>query len=1208
VSTFAGSGVAGSVNGTGTAASFNSPINIAVDQAGNTYVADYGNNLIRKISSAGVVTTLAGSGVAGSANGTGTAASFNGPVGVAVDVAGNVYVADQGNNMIRMITQGGVVTTLAGSTTPGSANGIGIAAGFNVPSSVAVDASGNVYVADASNNLVRKISPSGVVSTLAGSGSKAYVDGTGTAASFYYLNRIAIDGSGNLYATDFEMIRKITPAGVVTTLAGSMQIGFANGSLALFNSPNGLAVDLSGNIYVADSGNNMIREISPLGFVTTFAGNGGVGSINNNLTSSSFNSPRGLVFDGLGNLYICESNNNDIRKIVVTGLTITPGLPAGLSFGASGSISGTPTAVLGPTTYVVTGYNSVGSSQANVTIGVVNSVSAASVPNIYTVGRVNDPYGTARDGSGNLYVASLNDNVVYRVDAVTQAVTVFAGTGVAGYSGDNGPATSAQLNLYLSGLAADAAGNVYIGDAGNNRVRRVDATTHNITTIAGTGVAGSSGIGGPATSAQLYVPGGIAFDTSGNIYVADTYNSRIVKIDAATSNISVVLSGLGFVERMAFDQNGVMYFGDEDKYTINKYNISTNTLSIIGGNGTYGNSGDGGPATSAQFELPMSVTVDAAGNVYVADQPSYTIRKIDAVTQKISTYAGTGVDGYTGDGGSAILAEMGFLTDLIIDNNGYLYVGDNGNGAIRKIGGNLPSGSAPNIAYTGPKAYTAGSAIASLSPVNSGGAVPAQSYATVTTVAGGSIFGTSNGTGAAASFNFLGASATDALGNVYITESGGNNVHDIRKITPSGVVTTFAGSAVAGYVNGTGIAASFNDPSAIAIDAAGNLYVTDQGNFVIRKITPAGVVTTFAGSGTPGAVNGTGTAASFGYSLDGIAVDASGNVYVSDGSNELIRKITPAGVVTTFAGSGSYGYANGTGTAASFGIPGPLTIDPSGNIYVSDGYNYDIRKITPAGVVTTYTGGLGNYISGLAADRLGYLYASGSGQVQRISPTGATIKLAGNDTIGIIKNGIGNHASFGNPTGLSIDGSGNLYVNDTYQVRKISLIGFGITPLLPAGLAFDGTTGVISGTPTAISPANAYTITAENYQGLSTATINISVDNPVAAQSPAISYAGPQTYVAGTSISAVTPSNTGGAVPAAYYAQVSTFAGSIFGPGSTNGTGTAAHFNQPFATAVDGAGNVYIADAGNNLIRKITRRINYHAIRPVKTRRCACAI
>jgi sugar lactone lactonase YvrE len=294
-----------------------------VDSSGNVYVADTGNQRIRKITPNGTVTTLAGDaddeGGGGYADGNGTAASFSNPSGVAVDSSGNVYVADSDNQRIRKITPNGAVTTLAGSHNGGYADGIGTAAKFSVSQEVAVDSSGNVYVADTYNHRIRKITPNGMVTTLAGSGNEAYADGNGTAASFTYPRGVAVDSSGNVYVADSynQRIRKITPNGTVTTLAGSGNTGYADGmgTAASFNSPNGVAVDSSGNVYVADSYNQRIRKITPNGTVTTLAGSGNQAYADGNGTAASFNYPEGVAVDSSGNVYVADAGNHRIRKI-----------------------------------------------------------------------------------------------------------------------------------------------------------------------------------------------------------------------------------------------------------------------------------------------------------------------------------------------------------------------------------------------------------------------------------------------------------------------------------------------------------------------------------------------------------------------------------------------------------------------------------------------------------------------------------------------------------------------------------------------------------------------------------------------------------------------------------------------------------------------------------------------------------------------------
>jgi len=321
VTTLAGSGSAGSVDSVGTAASFYFPMSATVDRnTGIVYVGDNVNNRIRKITPDGVVTTFAGSGVAGSKDGNGTDATFSWPVGTAVDSSGNVYVADRDNHKIRKITQEGVVTTLAGSGSIGSADGVGAAASFNYPRSVAVDKLGNVFVSDTLNRKIRKITPEGVVSTLAGSGAIGSADGIGADASFKITLQIAVDNSGNVLVADVNnsKIRKVTQEGVVTTFAGTGVAGNADGTTATatFNQPTGIAVDSDGNVYVSDYSSNIIRKISSSGLVTTIAGSGTAGSADGYGVNASFNSVGYISVDSAGDVYAGGNFDKKIRKII----------------------------------------------------------------------------------------------------------------------------------------------------------------------------------------------------------------------------------------------------------------------------------------------------------------------------------------------------------------------------------------------------------------------------------------------------------------------------------------------------------------------------------------------------------------------------------------------------------------------------------------------------------------------------------------------------------------------------------------------------------------------------------------------------------------------------------------------------------------------------------------------------------------------------
>jgi streptogramin lyase len=273
VSTFAGGlGSAGYVDGTGTTARFNKPYGLAVDSSGDLYVADYSNHLIRKISAAGVVSTLAGTSLtSGFGNGTAGTASFYNPTGVAVDTNGQVYVADYNNHLIRKISPAGVVSTLAGSAgASGFADGTGSAATFNNPSGVAVDSSGVVYVADYNNHLIRKISPAGGVSSWVGvANTSGYLDGAGATAKLNHPAGVAVDASGYAYVTDTSshVIRRVTPQGVVSTIAGSAgNGGYADGTggLTRFSYPNGITLDASGILYVSEGLGQRICKITPI--------------------------------------------------------------------------------------------------------------------------------------------------------------------------------------------------------------------------------------------------------------------------------------------------------------------------------------------------------------------------------------------------------------------------------------------------------------------------------------------------------------------------------------------------------------------------------------------------------------------------------------------------------------------------------------------------------------------------------------------------------------------------------------------------------------------------------------------------------------------------------------------------------------------------------------------------------------------------------
>jgi hypothetical protein len=453
VTTLAGSaGVSGSTDGMGAAAHFYLPTGVAVDTAGNVYVADHDNNTIRKVTAAGVVTTLAGTaGAGGSADGMGAAARFGSPAGVTVDGGGTVYVADQDNSTIRKITATGVVTTLAGSAMlAGSADGTGATARFGFPTGLTVDSAGIIYVADQDNNTIRRVTAVGTVTTLAGAaGQFGSTDGTGGAARFSFPAGVGIDNGGNLYVADSNnrIIRKIMGTGDVTTLAGAPGMPGAvdgTGTAARFSFPAGIAVDAVGIVYLADRSNHSIRKVTSAGVVTTLAGNSGTpGSADGTGTAARFSFPTGVAIDTAGNVYVADQSNHTIRKVTAGGVVTT--------------LAGSPGA-----------------------LGSADGIGAAA--------RFRFPADVAVDTAGNVYVADQSNHTIRKVTA-TGVVTTLAGSPGAPGSAD-GMGAAARFR-FPTAIAIDSVGNLYVADRDNSILRKV-TPTGTATTIAGT--AGVTGV------------------------------------------------------------------------------------------------------------------------------------------------------------------------------------------------------------------------------------------------------------------------------------------------------------------------------------------------------------------------------------------------------------------------------------------------------------------------------------------------------------------------------------------------------------------------------------------------------------------------------------------------------------------------------------------------------------------------------------------
>jgi trimeric autotransporter adhesin len=606
----------------------------------------------------------------------------------------------------------------------------------------------------------------------------------------------------------------------------------------------------------------------------------------------------------------------------------------------------------------------------------------------------------ALDSADNLFLTSPEYHVVLRLSAQTGALTLVAGNGTAGFSGDNGPATSAQLNG-PAGVAVDSAGNIYIADSFNNRVRKVSNGI--ITTVAGNGGSGFSGDNGPAISASL-TPCGLAVDSAGNFYIADCDAESVIRkvsngvITTVAGNGTFGFSGdngpalsaqLYQPTGVAVDSGGNIYIADTFNNRIRK--VSNGVITTIAGNGTGGFAGDNGPATSSELLQPKGVAVDSAGNVYLA--VTDRVRRVSNGT--ISTVAGGG--SRLGDGGPAINAELvgsAFPFGIAVDSSGNLFIAD-GNQRIRKV-----------------------------------------SNGVITTVAGGGDTIGDGGPAARAQLASPSGVVLDSTGTMYIADT---NSQRIRKVS-NGVITTIAGNGSYGFNGDDGPAtmAQLYFPSGVAVDSSGNLYFIDYNNFRIREVSN-GVITTVAGGGESSADNVPATSANLTGPL-GIAVDSGGNLYISDESTNRVRKVSN-GVITTVAGNGTAGFSgdNGPATSAQLNEPTGLAVDSARSLFIADSRNSRIRRVS-AGVITTIAGG-------------GSIFGDGAATAVSLgAPTAISLDLADNvyfadigtgsnnnvTSVRKLSNGIittiessGYQQGVFYPAGIAVDSSNNVYVADS---------------------------------------------------------------------------------------------------------------------------------------------------------------------------------
>jgi sugar lactone lactonase YvrE len=621
-----------------------------------------------------------------------------------------------------------IITTIAGGGLPN--NIPALSANLNFPNSVAVDKSGNVFVVGEAD-VVFKVNAAGVLTVLAGNGLPGYSGdgGPATSASLMCLGGIAVDGSSNLFISDYcnDRIRRVDAAtGIITTVAGSGKVnsiygqGIGDGGPATdayLNFPMGVAIDASGNLFIVDSSDLVIRKVdATTQIITTVAGNGTYGFSGDNgpATSASLSYPQGVAVDGPGNLFIADTGNYRIRRVDAATQVITTVAGDGIGGHTGDNGPATSASLFLPECiavdrsgdiFIVDTYGE-RIRRVDAATHIIATVAGDGMEGFSgdtgpaTSASLNLPEGVAVNGSGDFFIADTYNMRIRRVDAATQVITTVAGNGTSGFSGDNGPATSASLS-YAQSVALDSSGNLFIADSGNLRIRRVDAATQVITTVAGNGTPGFSGDNGPATSASLGEPYGIAVDAFGNLFIADTYNNRIRRVDAATQIITTVAgngqysfsgdngpatsASLSYPQGVAVDGSGNLFISDTENHRIRKVDANTAIITTIAGGGSTVFYTAGGPATSARLLFPYGLAVDAGGNVYFADGEANGVYRLDASTGFLFMAAGNGNYGFGGDGGLATQATLAGPPDVILDTAGDLLIVDTGNFRIRRV-------------------------------------------------------------------------------------------------------------------------------------------------------------------------------------------------------------------------------------------------------------------------------------------------------------------------------------------------------------------------------------------------------------------------------------------------------------------------------------------------------------------------------------------
>ncbi|MCE7996350.1 MAG: hypothetical protein HEP71_30505, partial [Roseivirga sp.] len=961
VETFTGTGTKGKRDGSSNVATFDSPYDLSFADNGTLIVADFGNDLLRSVEVTGDVSSFS--------------TALEEPVGV---IAESKIFATQ-NDLHYLEGVDGTFIAFGS----GFVDGENHSARMNNPMGMVYDDdSGILYVVDRNNHAIRKVtglsSATRTVTTLTGNGTAGYADGSLTEARFNQPTHIDLDTEGNLYVVDAgnNRIRKISKNGQVTTLAGNEAIGFKDGQgeQAELNAPFGIAVDKEGNVYFSELGNHTIRRIDTNGLVTTVAGNGTAGDTEGSGTEALFNKPRGLAIDKTGLLYVADEGNHKIRRIQITK--------------SDTQLIGDPKNQFGShhVSLKVTDANGTSTTQA-FTIEIVDGTA----PRLVSILR-QDPLEEKLNGSTAEFIVTFNEPAVQ--------------VGAADFEIKGGDANG---RIGLVSKVSNTTWSVTVVDIADNALIDLDFhADHDIEDENGNGlnrlldaIEGEETFTGPDPFGIVTVmrqdPSSERLTGTGGAYRV-TFNREVSSISVTDFKVRGDKASLTLVAHVSDDLVYDVYFEDAASEEIlfldvrDDHDIRDKEGNLMNKDALLPNPKQSykGPLNFSLLNIlrhdPVDEEVTTTGVTFRVDfsKPAHNL-DINDFELKAGTTFGI-ISSVT------VFSETGmYLVEVkSIIGSGIIDLDLKASHDVEDINGKLLPTDSPLTEQT----YTK---IASHDPAF--GSLP------LITICEGEDY--------------------DELIDVFDPEGDPIQLSGIlpawlalsAEHTPE--VNSYAGGTF-GYLDGSSDIAQFKNPAGLAIDKEGNVFVADNGNHVIRKIDRNGNVSTFAGSGERGKVNGQGTNASFAHP-EGIAFDPDGNLFVADNLNHAIRKITPDGVVSTYAGQFQADYSDGKGTNAAFWLPEDVVSDADGNIYVVERGNHLIRKITPDQTVTTFAG-------------------------EVTSSTGV-------NSIGGFKDGSLSEARFNSPMGITIDKNGALYVNDNnnYRIRKIDPDNNSVTTFAGSG-------------------------------------------------------------------------------------------------------------------------------------------------------------